>query len=314
METDTIPLAWALLLKMARAILVTGGQGQVGQELARYAWPDDIELLLPTREVLNLGDPDSIERYVARTAPAAIVNCAAHTAVDRAEDEPDLAYEVNARGPGWLARAARIANIPMVHVSTDYVFGASGIGFRKESDPVGPSGVYGASKLAGEIAAAAACDRLVILRTAWVVSSFRANFVKTMLRLAIDREEIGVVSDQRGCPTGAADIAAALAVIVQRMIDDPTAPTGTYHFVNAGEATWSELAEVVMVEAKRHDMPRARIKPIATADFPTRAARPADSRLDISRIRHDYGIAPRDWHAMIADTVAELANRQKQGL
>ena len=246
-------------------------------------------------------------------APAAIINCAAYTAVDRAEDEPDTAYDVNARGAAWLARASRIADIPMVHVSTDYVFGAAGNGFRQELDPVSPSGVYGASKLAGEIAVAAACDRVVIMRTAWVVSPFRSNFVKTMLRLAADRDEIGVVGDQRGCPTGGRDIAGALATIALRMIDDPAAPTGIYHFVNAGEASWAELAEAVMREAQRHGLPSARIKPIATADFPTRAARPADSRLDVGRIGRDYGIFPRNWQAMITSTVAELAKKQEQG-
>lgn len=298
---------------MARTILVTGGKGQVGQELARYTWPEGVDLLLPERATLDLSDRNSIERNVTKTHIAAIVNCAAYTAVDLAEDEPDAAYEVNARGVGWLARAARIADIPIVHLSTDYVFGSLSGGPHHEQDRVGPLGIYGASKLAGEIAATAACDRLVVVRTAWVVSPFRANFVKSMLRLATDRDEIGVVADQRGCPTGAGDIADALATIVLRMIGDPAAPTGIYHFVNAGEATWADLAEAVMVEADRQGIPRARIKRIATADFPTRAARPADSRLDISRIERDYGISPRDWQAMIASTVAELAKQQKQG-
>ena len=294
---------------MARTILVTGGAGQVGQELARHHWPDGVEACLPDRGALDITDRDAVEREVARLAPAAIINCAAFTAVDRAEDEPERAFAVNARGAGWLARAARIADIPMVHVSTDYVFGG-GTGVRREGDPVAPSGVYGASKLAGEIAAAAACDRLAIVRTAWVVSPFGTNFVKTMLRLAAERDEIDVVSDQRGCPTGAGDIAVVLATIALRMIDDPAAPCGIYHFVNAGEASWADLAEAVMVEANRHGMPQARIRSIATADFPTRAERPADSRLDTSRIRQDYGIVPRDWRLMVAETVAQLAQTQ----
>ena len=294
---------------MARTILVTGGAGQVGQELARHHWPDGVEACLPDRGALDITDRDAVEREVARLAPAAIINCAAFTAVDRAEDEPERAFAVNARGAGWLARAARIADIPMVHVSTDYVFGC-GTGVRRDGDPVAPSGVYGASKLAGEIAAAAACDRLAIVRTAWVVSPFGTNFVKTMLRLAAEREEIDVVADQRGCPTGAGDIADVLATIALRMIDDPAAPLGLYHFVNAGEASWAEFAEAVMEEAKRHGLPQARIRPIATVDFPTRAERPADSRLDTSRIRQDYGIVPRDWRIMVAETVAELAQTQ----
>lgn len=293
---------------MSRKILITGGQGQVGLELARFAWPDETELLLPTRGDLDLAEAASLRAYVAQVRPDAIINCAAYTAVDAAEDDPDAAYAVNARAPGWLARAAQDADIPMLHVSTDYVFGTASSGVRAERDPIGPSGVYGASKLAGEIAASAACDRLVILRTAWVVSAFRANFVKTMLRLAETRDEIGVVADQRGCPTGASDIAHALAVIIQRMIVDRAAPHGIYHFVNGGEASWAELAEAVMEEAQRHDLPSARIKPIATTDFPTRAARPADSRLDIGKIGQDYAIVPRSWREMVASVVGELAS------
>ena len=295
---------------MARSILVTGGAGQIGHELARYPWPEEVDICLPDRGALDITDRGGVEREVARLAPAAIIHCAAFTAVDRAEDEPGLAFAVNAGGTGWLARAARLGDIPMVHVSTDYVFGAGGSGPRREEDPIGPSGVYGASKLAGEIAAAAACDRLVIVRTAWVVSPFRANFVKTMLRLAADRDEIDVVADQRGCPTGASDIADALATIALRMIDDPAAPLGVYHFANAGEASWAELAEAVMEEAQRHGLKRARIRPIATADFPTRAVRPADSRLDTRSIGRDYGIFPRDWRSMVAATVAEFAQAQ----
>ncbi len=292
---------------MIRRILVTGGQGQVGQELARYAWPDGFAVDAPGRDLLDLSCRQSIDDYLAKTDIAAIINCAAYTAVDRAEDEPGSAYDVNAIGVGSLARSARTLDIPLVHVSTDYVFGASDNRPHRETDGVAPSGVYGASKLAGEIAAEAACDRLIILRTAWVVSAFRVNFVKTMLRLATDRDEIGVVADQRGNPTGASDIAQALATIAIRMIGDHAAPLGVYHFVNEGDATWAELAEAVMRAAERHGLPTATIKKIATADFPTRAVRPADSRLDTAKIRRDYGILPRDWRAMVDSTVAELA-------
>ncbi len=290
-----------------RTILVTGGQGQVGQELARFVWPDDIRLLLPARAALDLTSADSVRAYIDADRPSAIINCAAYTAVDLAEDDPDTAYAVNARGAGWLAHAAQRTGIPMIHVSTDYVFGAASGRMRLEHDPVGPSSVYGASKLAGEIAAAAACDRLVVLRTAWVVSVFRANFVKTMLRLAEGRDEIAVVADQRGCPTGAGDIAHALATITLRMIGDTNAPVGIYHFVNGGEASWAELANATMREARDHGMPSARIKGIGSADFPTRAARPADSRLDTTRITQDYSITPRPWQQMVAGIVAELA-------
>lgn len=284
---------------MTRHILVTGGAGQVGLELRRIDWPADVTIHTPDRATLDLASADSVAACFAATPFAAVINCAAYTAVDKAEGEVAAAFAANALGPALLADATRGAGIPLVHVSTDYVFDGTGDGFYAEDAPVAPLGVYGASKLAGELAVAAGNPRHLILRTAWVLSAHRANFAKTMLRLAGSHPRLRVVADQRGCPTAAADIAATLATVTLRLIDEAGAPTGTYHFVNEGEASWAELAEAIVAGAVPVD-------PIATADYPTPARRPANSRLSTARLARDYGIAPRPWREAVAEIVAEL--------
>ena len=296
-------------------VLLTGGSGQVGIELLRQA-PATMNLVAPRRGELDLGDPEAILALVASRPWAAIINCGAFTAVDRAETEVVEAWRANALGPAALAQASAAAQIPLIHVSTDYVFDGSKSGFYLETDPVAPLGVYGGSKEAGEQAVRTGNPRHLILRTAWVVSPHGSNFVKTMLRLAQTRPEVRVVDDQRGCPTSAADIAATLLKITGRMIADPqSAPTGAYHFVNAGEATWCELARAVFDMAAARGAPSPRLEAITTAEFPTPARRPANSRLDTAKLRADYGIQPRPWRAAVEDIVeALLAAKQEQGL
>ena len=292
---------------MARAVLITGAAGQVGQELALRRWPDDVVLLTPSRTELDISDRASVERYFAANEVAAVVNCAAYTAVDRAEDEIAEAYAANAFAPAWLASAARESDVPIIHVSTDYVFGGAAGRPRETGDEPAPTSVYGASKLAGEIAVRAATNRAVILRTAWVVSQFRSNFLKTMLNLAARMDEIGVVADQVGSPTAAGDIADALQTIVLRMMDDAAAPTGTYHFVNDGEASWADFASAIMEEAAVAGLPAARIRGVTSAEYPTRVTRPADSRLSTTSLRRDYGIAPRHWRDAARDVIGQVA-------
>lgn len=287
---------------MTRHILVTGGQGQVGLELARRDWPVDTSLHYPTRAELDIGSQASLATYLRGRRFDAIVNCAAYTAVDRAEEERDLAFLVNGEAPGWLADTG----IPMVHVSTDYVFDGSKDGYYAEDDPVAPLGVYGASKLEGERAVAAGQSRSVILRTAWVLSAHRANFLRTMLRIGATNPKLRVVDDQRGCPTAAADIASALRVIALRLIEDRDAPTGVYHFVDAGEASWCELAREIFALSKAAGGPSAEVEAISTADYPTPAKRPANSRLSTAKIVADYGLRPRDWRAAVRDIIDEL--------
>jgi dTDP-4-dehydrorhamnose reductase len=285
-----------------RHILVTGGQGQIGLELARQAWPADMTIHYPTRDSCDIGSQTSLFTYLRAFPFDAIVNCAAYTAVDKAEDERDLAFLLNGDAPGWLADTG----IPLIHLSTDYVFDGSKQGYYAEDDPVAPLGVYGASKQEGERAVLAGRSRSVILRTAWVISAHRHNFLKTMLRLAATNPKLRVVADQRGCPTSAADMAGAIHAIALRMIDDPAAPTGIYHFVNAGEATWCELAREIFALSAAAGGPAPEVEPISTAEYPTPAKRPANSRLSTAKITADYGIHPRDWRAAVRDIIDEL--------
>ncbi|MCX7585418.1 dTDP-4-dehydrorhamnose reductase [Phenylobacterium sp. 58.2.17] len=295
-------------------VLLTGGSGQVGTEIRRQA-PATMNIVAPSSAAMSLGDPDAILAMVASRPWAAVINCGAYTAVDRAESEVVEAWRANALGPAALAQATAAAQIPLIHVSTDYVFDGSRPGAYRESDPVAPLGVYGGSKEAGEQAVRTGNRRHLILRTAWVVSPHGSNFIKTMLRLAQTRPEVRVVDDQRGCPTSAADIAATLLKITGRMIAEPSAPTGTYHFVNAGEATWCELARAVFEMAQARGAPAPRLEAITTAEFPTPARRPANSRLDTAKLQADYGIVPRPWRAAVEDIVeALLPATQEQGL
>jgi dTDP-4-dehydrorhamnose reductase len=287
---------------VTRHILVTGGQGQVGLELARQAWPADVTVHYPTRETCDIGSQTSLFTYLRSYDFDAIINCAAYTAVDKAEEERERAFLVNGEAPGLLADTG----IPLVHVSTDYVFDGTKQGYYGEDDPVAPLGVYGASKQEGERAVRAGRSRSVILRTAWVISAHRANFLRTMLRVGATSSKLRVVDDQHGCPTSAADIAAVLQTIALRLIADPAAPTGTYHFVNAGEATWCELAREIFALSASAGGPSAEVEAITTADYPTPAKRPANSRLSTSKIAADYAIHPRDWRAAVRDIIDEL--------
>jgi dTDP-4-dehydrorhamnose reductase len=285
-------------------ILVTGGQGQVGIELSTVAWPAGVRVHAPSRAELDLTSADSVHAYFAGKRFAAIVNPAAYTAVDKAESEIGAAFAVNALGPALLAEAAKGA--PIVHISTDYVFDGAKDAAYVETDPVRPLGVYGASKEAGEQAIRSAAQRHVILRTAWVVSPHRGNFVKTMLRLGAERPVLRVVDDQRGCPTAAADIAEAVAKIALRLIADSAAPIGTYHFVNGGDTTWCGLARHVFQAAARLGGPQPTVEAITTADYPTPARRPANSRLSTEKLATDYGIHPRPWAAAMDEVVGKL--------
>lgn len=289
-------------------ILITGGAGQVGIELARATWFDGVTLHCPTRSELDLQSPADVAAYFAGKRMDLVVNSAAYTAVDKAEDDVAAAFSANATGVAALADETRRRHIPLIQISTDYVFDGAKSGFYAEDAPVAPLGVYGASKLAGEYAALSGNPRAVILRTAWVLSAHRNNFVKTMRRLAAIRDEIGVVADQFGCPTAAADIARAVVAIASAQLSDPDIG-GVYHFVNAGEASWHALAEAVFALGAG---PTPVVKPITTADFPTPARRPANSRLSTAKLTRDFGIVPRPWRDAVSDIVAELELNEKK--
>ena len=288
--------------------LLTGGTGQVGLALRRNP-PPGVEIVAPTRAELDLAQLPRLEPLLQGID--AIVSCGAYTAVDKAESEPELAYAVNAVAPGLLARAVAAADIPIVHVSTDYVFTAAGIGPWLERDPVEPVSVYGRTKADGEAAVRVSGARHAIIRTAWVVSADGHNFVKTMLRLGAEREVLRVVADQRGTPTHAGDLAGAMATVTARLVGDPGQASGTWHCTNGGETTWHGLAAHVFACAARLGLPvPAEVQAIATADYPTAARRPADSRLDCGLIAQDFGISLRPWQAAVEEIVGQLA---KQG-
>lgn len=296
---------------MSRPVLITGGTGQVGLELARLDWPADVEPHFPDRAALDLGSEASVA-CLANRDWAAVINCAAYTAVDKAESEVGAAFLANAQGPAWLAEATARAGIPLIHVSTDYVFSGDGEGFYEPGDPVGPPGVYGASKLAGELAVRTGNPRSVVLRTAWVLSAHRENFLKTMLRIGAAGGPLRVVADQTGCPTSAADIAGALQAITLAHLKDSSAPTGIYHFVNAGEASWCDLAREIFALSGAAGGPSADVTAITTADYPTIARRPANSRLCTASLTRDFGMTPRPWRDAVAEIVAELVGPSAQ--
>lgn len=278
-------------------LLVFGRSGQVATELRRLA-PDASFL---GRDQADLSDPAACARAIRASGCGGVLNAAAHTAVDRAEAEPDLARAVNAAAPAAMAQAAAQMGIPFLHISTDYVFDGSGERPWVESDPTGPLGVYGATKLAGEQAVAAAGGQWAVLRTSWVFSAHGANFVKTMLRLGAEREELRVVADQHGGPTPAAAIAAASLAMLGAMRGD-AARGGIYHFSGAPDTSWAGFAREIMAQAGL----ACRITQIASSDYPTPARRPANSRLNCAAILRDFGISRPDWRAGLAKVLQEL--------
>lgn len=291
------------------ALLVTGGSGQVGTGIA-HVNRGRFDIVAPGRAEVDLANEGAVAAYIASRDWAAIINCGAYTAVDRAESDEAAAFAINAEAPATMARAAAARGIPLLHVSTDYVFDGSKEGFYTEDDPVAPLGVYGASKEAGECAVRESGARHIILRTAWVVSPWGNNFVKTMLRLGAEREELAIVADQIGCPTSAQDIAETLLALAERLISDPVSPIGTYHFVNSGGATWHELAIHIFTRAAQAGRKTPDVRAIATSEYPTPAKRPANSRLSIAKLFRDYEISGRSWHVAVDDILRTLFRDQ----
>jgi len=290
-------------------IAVTGREGQVARALAEIAQAEGVSLVSLARPDVDLARPETVWRALRDAGAGAVINAAAYTAVDKAESEPDLAHAVNAVGAGAVAAAAAKLGLPVLHLSTDYVFdGASPRPYR-EDDATAPLGVYGRSKLLGERAVAAANPAHVILRTAWVYSLSGQNFVKTMLRLASARDEIGVVADQRGCPTSALDIARALVAVARRVTAEDASVSrlhGVFHMTGQGEASWADVAEAIFSASAKLGGPVARVKRITTADYPTPAKRPANSRLDGTKLAGIYGLTLPAWTASLETCVGRL--------
>jgi dTDP-4-dehydrorhamnose reductase len=290
-------------------IVVTGGpNGQVLESLLEVGPTLGHQVTPVGPPELDLaGDSRAIFEALKAARPEAIVSAAAYTAVDKAEGESDLAFAINARGAGAVAAAARELAVPIVHISTDYVFDGSKDSPYVEGDPPGPTSVYGASKLAGEHAVLSEHGNSAILRTAWVYSPFGANFVKTMLRLASDRDEVGVVADQRGNPTSALDIASAVITVLENLASSENPELrGLFHMAGTGEASWADFAEAIFAISAAANGPEARVRRIATSDYPTPARRPANSRLDSSRLSQIHGVQLPDWRTSTEEVVTRL--------
>ena len=290
-------------------LLVLGARGQVGRKLCRADWPGGTALAAFDRAEIDIADRDAVFAAVARERPDMVVNAAAYTAVDRAETERDAAWAANCTGPANLAAACREAAIPLVHLSTDYVFDGTKSGPYREDDPVNPLGVYGKSKEAGDRAIREVLPDHVILRTAWVYSAHGHNFVKTMLRLGAERPVLRVVADQAGAPTSAADVAGAIRAIVQQL-GGRNHKWGTYNFTGAGTVTWHGFAEAIFELAAPWRGPPPRVEAITTAEYPTPARRPKNSVLDCTRISEVFRIVPRPWRQALAEVIRELYARE----
>lgn len=284
-------------------LLVTGKSGQIVSALARLARvADGVELLSIGRPEVDLTRPETIAPAIAAAQPDVMVNAAAYTAVDKAEEDRETAFEVNAEGAGAVARASEAVGVPIIHISSDYVFDGSKTSAYVESDPARPISVYGASKLAGEQAVMAANPRHVVLRTSWLYSAGGSNFLLSMLRLAQDRPELRIVADQHGCPTWAADAAAGILTVAQRLADGGGA-YGTFHMTAAGGTTWYGFADAIMSESALLGGPSVPVRPITTAEYPTAAKRPANSRLDCTRLALTYGVRLPDWRESLSECI-----------
>lgn len=286
-------------------MLVFGHDGQVAHALRTMSRPD-LTVTALGRAGADITDADAVRRAVEAARPDVAVNTAAYTAVDRAETETEAAFAVNRDGAGHIAAACAATGVPLIHYSTDYVFDGAKDGPWREDDPIAPLGVYGASKAAGEAAVRAAGPRHVILRTAWVFGAHGNNFVRTMLRLGAERERLGIVADQRGCPTAAADLAAA-AVAVARHVLATGEGWGTYHCCGAPPTTWHGFAEAIFEERRlATGLAPPRLDAIATADYPTPARRPANSVLDTARFAARFGLPAPAWRDALGGVVRQL--------
>jgi dTDP-4-dehydrorhamnose reductase len=286
-------------------VLILGAGGQVGSETGGIRWPQGWTVVGLERARADIADRASLAAAAGEAAPDLLVNLAAYTAVDRAEGEPAQAFRINAEGAGNVAALCARRRIPLVHLSTDYVFAGDKPDPYVEGDTVGPLNVYGASKEAGERAIRERLAEHVILRTAWVYGRSGANFVKTMLRLGAERDEIRVVADQHGSPTWAADIARVIAAVAAA-IGAGRMPWGTYHYTGAGVTSWAGFAEAIFAAAAPRTGRRPTIVPIATDAYPTPARRPANSRLDCAKIERRLGIVPRPWQEALRLMLADL--------
>ncbi|MDX8411858.1 MAG: dTDP-4-dehydrorhamnose reductase [Mariprofundaceae bacterium] len=286
-------------------LFITGASGQVGSCLCGQARARGHEMHTFTHAELDVSDARSVTTVMARVKPDVVINAAAFTAVDRAEQEKRRAFAVNHDGAAHLARTCQDAATPLIHISTDYVFDGSKQSAYVEDDPIAPLGVYGESKAAGEAAVRDTCDTHIILRTAWVFSATGQNFVRTILKLAGERDRLRVVSDQTGCPTYAGDIAGAILDMLPRL---GQGKWGTYHYCGTPAVSWHGFAEAIVDEARPFMSVKVqKVEAIATKDYPTPTRRPVNSVLDCSRIEATFGIRSGDWRAALPAVIRVLS-------
>jgi dTDP-4-dehydrorhamnose reductase len=290
-------------------VLVIGQSGQVAQALARLGHIAGREVIAVGRPEADLARPDTLAVTLAKHAPSVVINAGAFTAVDDAETAREDAFAANAAGAGHLARACAGNNASLIHISSDYVFDGQADRPYREDDAIAPLSVYGASKAEGEAEIRAAVGRHVILRTSWLYSERGRNFLSTMLRLGRERPALAIVDDQVGAPTYAADVAEAIARIVERVLDGANDEMwGTFHFASAGSTSWFGFAEEIFAQAEERGWPVPDLKPITTAEYPTPARRPAYSVLDTAKVARVFAITPPDWRDALTRCMSCLAN------
>lgn len=295
-------------ISLERPIAVIGRSGQLAEALIRLSGEAGLPIVAGGRPEVDIADIESLKRFVLATRPSVVINAAAYTAVDQAESEQEAALRVNGEGPARLGALCAIAGLPLIHVSTDFVFsGLTETPYPPETEP-SPLGVYGASKAAGEVGVRVALPSHVIVRTSWVYGVAGRNFVKTMLRLGRERGEVAVVDDQIGAPTFADDLAAALVAIARNITSPSARPEmfGTFHFSNGGQTTWCRFAQAIFEEAGEPGRPLATARPISTAEYPTPARRPPYSVLDTRSLEAVHGVAIRDWRMALAEAMPHI--------
>lgn len=294
-------LVLAKSIRQQAPILITGVNGQIGGALSRLCARSGIAAVAPPRDQLDLLSDHELMDIIGSQKWSSIINCAAYTAVDQAEVEQDLAWKINARAPGIIAEASAKAGVPLIQLSTDYVFNGKKNGFYIESDPIDPLGIYGKTKAEGERAVQAASGSHAIIRTAWVLSAGPKNFLSTMLRLAEDRDEVRVVDDQHGCPTNASDIADAVLTISSQI----DGRRGIWHCVNDDEASWYDLARHIYDFNRSKGLKSPKLVAIPSVEYPTLSPRPRNSRLSTARLLHDFGIKMRPWREAVNDILEQ---------
>lgn len=293
---------------MSKTILIAGGHGQVGSEFAALS-TNLVKCVSLGSSDLDICSEQSVTAALDAHKPDALINAAAYTAVDKAETEPDMAFAINRDGAKQLALACSARDIPLLHLSTDYVFNGKKTGAYVESDPTDPQGVYGKSKLAGELAIQQNCTKHIILRVSWVFGQHGSNFVKTMLRLAAERDELGVVADQYGAPTSAHCIAKTLLALAENSIENPDMPWGLYHLPSWPVTNWHTFAEEIFTQAQRLELVKKapKVNAIATSDYPTPAARPANSAMGSNKSL--AAITSCNWQDDLHDVLVALCNQ-----